>query len=568
MKLNCMILAILMTLLSGGFASCSGNDTPENGNFSVNVEKILMLKDASSASFTVEAPAKPEITTEESSWLSVSDVRLNDGSSNVYTVTVNATANDSYDNRIGVLTVRCGSLIWHVTVTQANREGIAIDQSNATMASGGGELKLLVKATGDYSIETPDWMRASTTRSLEETTAVIIVNANFSGSTRQGVVTFTLKADPEQKAILEVTQESQEVGASRSAKEVARDIYAGWNLGNTLEAIGGETAWGNVKTSRELIAAVKSAGFNAVRIPCSWTQYLQADIWPYNIKAEWLARVKEVVDYVIDNGMYAIVNIHWDGGWLEQHANAASKDAVCKKQERMWTQIAEYFASYGDQLLFAGCNEVRDGDNWGMPDAGNREALEAYNQTFINAVRATGGNNAVRNLIVQSWCCNPWRALDSLTLPTDPATDHLMAEVHFYDPFYYSHSQSDPANVQTLWGYRPGYVSTNDQQEDYVDDIFGKLKQTFVDAGIPVILGEYGSVLHSITDSKIMDSQSYYLEYVTKAAKDNGIVPFVWDMGAMGIDNFAIINRKDQKVAYEHLLNGLMKGAAEGKYPF
>lgn len=352
-----------------------------------------------------------------------------------------------------------------------------------------------------------------------------------------------------------------------TAAQAVRNIFAGWNVGNSLEVPAGETAWGNPLTTQKLIDGVKAAGFNAIRIPCGWNSHLVADAEPYTIDPAWMARVREVVDYAYRSGMYVILNTHWDGGWLELHANGKDCPAVVKKEKAIWTQVANMFADYGQRLIFAGNNEIRnkvgDNENWGEPSADERTALEAYNQAFIDAVRATGGKNAQRNLAVQSWCCNPWRALDALTLPNDPAESHLLVEVHFYDPMDFTHTDKKTR----AWGYRKGYYTAdNNNQEDYIDNLFGQLKTRFVDKGYPVILGEYGTVCHSTTDKTVKKSDHYYLEYVTKAAKDNGMAPFYWDNGQPQNGTFGIFNRTTGAVAVPHMLNGIMKGACGGEY--
>jgi endoglucanase len=178
-----------------------------------------------------------------------------------------------------------------------------------------------------------------------------------------------------------------------TAVETAKAMTIGWNLGNTLEAIGGETAWGNPLATQRLIDSVKAAGFNTVRIPCAWDNH--ADQTTGIIDAAWIARVKDVADYCIKDSMYAIINIHWDNGWLENNCTADKKDAVNAKQKTYWTQIASCFKSYNGHLLFAGANEPN------VTDAAQMAVLMSYHQTFIDAVRATGGNNGSRVLIVQ-----------------------------------------------------------------------------------------------------------------------------------------------------------------------
>ena len=145
-------------------------------------------------------------------------------------------------------------------------------------------------------------------------------------------------------------------GMGSTAAEIASKISLGWNIGNSLEATGSETAWGNPKVSKALIDLVKQNGFNAIRIPCSWNQYM-SNSTKAEIKTEWLNRVKEVIQYCIDNDMYVLINIHWDGGWLENNVTEAKKDENNAKQKAFWEQIATHFRNYDEHLLFASANE-------------------------------------------------------------------------------------------------------------------------------------------------------------------------------------------------------------------
>ncbi|WNH09518.1 cellulase family glycosylhydrolase [Thalassobellus suaedae] len=145
-------------------------------------------------------------------------------------------------------------------------------------------------------------------------------------------------------------------GMSSTAVEIAANITLGWNIGNSLEATGSETAWGNPLVTKQLIDAVKANGFNAIRIPCSWNQYLTDDV-NAKIKTEWLDRVKDVVQYCVDNDMYALLNIHWDGGWLENNIGETNKVNVNAKQKAFWEQIATHFRDFDEHLLFASANE-------------------------------------------------------------------------------------------------------------------------------------------------------------------------------------------------------------------
>ena len=183
--------------------------------------------------------------------------------------------------------------------------------------------------------------------------------------------------------------------------QLSRLMGSGWNLGNSLEAIGGEAAWGNPATTQALLSAVKAAGFKTVRIPVSWKQYADAnDV----ISTTWLARVAEVVGYAKNAGLYALINIHWDGGWMQPtFARQAEANARITK---FWTQIADHFKGYDDTLLFAGTNEVMVDGDYGTPKAEYVTVQNGFNQAFVTAVRATGGNNAVRHLVVQGFNTN------------------------------------------------------------------------------------------------------------------------------------------------------------------
>ncbi|MCC8038425.1 MAG: cellulase family glycosylhydrolase [Bacteroidales bacterium] len=553
--------------------ACSDDDTYEPSalptTFTVSASDLTYLKTEHTITVYVQAPSQPSVST-DASWLTVTTPVLNDQSKRIYRFDVTAAANDTHDTRTAAITVTQASNKATINVTQRYADGILVDAVSTTdpFSANGGTLTVSIQATGEYTYELPYWVTEETvsgSRAMASTTHTFTIAAN-NGNARTADIVFTLVDDETLSATVTISQLLSQASTGKTAAAVASQIFAGWNLGNTMEATGGsETSWGNVKTSKEIIDVVKAAGFNAVRIPCSWDQYIIDD--NYTIDPVWLSRVGEVIDYVVNDDMYAVLNIHWDGGWLEENANASAQAENVAKQKALWTQIANAFEGYDDHLLFAGCNEVRNtsGSGWNGPTAEEEAALEAYLQAFIDAVRATGGNNAERNLIVQCWCCNGWRALDSLTMPTDPAgSDHLMMEMHFYDPSAMTHEGST-----TKWGYRAGYVSSNDGlQEDYIDSFFGQIKAKYVDKGIPVILGEYGTCCWSTTDADVMASQAYYLRYVTAAAKNNGMVPFYWDNGTPGIGSFGVINRGALAVGLPHFVEGIMAGAAEGIYPF
>lgn len=368
-------------------------------------------------------------------------------------------------------------------------------------------------------------------------------------------------------------------GMESDAMTLAAKIGLGWNLGNTLEvplSNGGETGWGNPKTTKELIDLVKASGFNAVRIPCAWDGYADS---VKVISSEWMARVKEVVDYCIDNDMYAILNIHWDGGWLENNSTIDKLEKVNQQQCDFWMQIAEYFRDYDERLLFAGCNEPNipryEGEKMARE---GMSILKAYEQSFVNVVRATGGRNKYRNLIVQG----PHADIDCTyqyygEMPKDVVPDRLMMEVHCYTPWNFCGMKQDESWGKTyyFWGkdfHQEGSDRNSEWgEEEDIKRMFQKMKTQFVDKGVPVILGEYGAIRREeLEENKEkleshLKSRAYYVQFVTKEAKNYGMVPFYWDNGYV---DFGIFNRRTNSVSDSLVLKALISGAAEGKYPF
>jgi aryl-phospho-beta-D-glucosidase BglC (GH1 family) len=242
-----------------------------------------------------------------------------------------------------------------------------------------------------------DWIQHVDTRAVETRTETFMVAQNATGEIRTATIVFTLDNLTESVTVTQEAlsvPEADKTGMEQDASELMKNIKIGWNLGNSLEATGGETAWGNPATTLAMIDKIREMGFNAVRIPCAWDQYL-SDETTYEIKSSWLSRVKEVVDYCMQNDLYAILNIHWDGGWLENDIPNGYSEEVNNKQKVLWTQIATYFRDYDEHLLFAGCNEPN------VEDEDDMATLLKYEQTFVDAVRATGGKNVYRNLIVQ-----------------------------------------------------------------------------------------------------------------------------------------------------------------------
>lgn len=317
-----------------------------------------------------------------------------------------------------------------------------------------------------------------------------------------------------------------------STAQVVKEMGVGWNLGNTLEACGDwisgssvenyETAWGNPVTKKEMIDGIADAGFRSVRIPVAWSNMMAAD---YTIDSSLIARVKEVTDYVLDNDMYAIINIHWDGGWISKADE--DHDGTMEKYKAIWNQVAGEFSGYSDKLIFESLNEEGVYENtWNRySNTGDKEKafglLNELNQTFVDLVRGSGGNNEKRHLLIAGYATDVDLTCDpAFKMPADPQ-NRCAVSVHYYTPstFAILTEDADWGQARSTWG------SPKEQNE--LNGYMDKLKTTFVDQGVPVIIGEFGTT----TTNKDPESVRLYLRSVAQAAYERGMCPVLWDNG-------------------------------------
>ena len=348
------------------------------------------------------------------------------------------------------------------------------------------------------------------------------------------------------------------------AQTWCKNIVMGWNLGNSLEAEGTETSWGNPATTADMIKAIKGEGFNAIRIPVRWGQH--CDVSTMTIDEKWLSRVKEIVDWCLAEDMYVIINTHHDL-WLEHYPINAKKAELNEKLGKLWTNIATAFADYDGRLAFAGLNEVNAEGNWGLtPTQENYDVTNSFNQTFVDAVRATGGNNVQRNLIVQSYRCNPTMGLTNLVVPTDPTPNRLSVEFHYYDPYSYC---SGAAGSYNYWGiaFSDKGTITPDGNEKSLANFFLTIREKWWEQGLGVVIGEYGCSCHYTTADKATQeaNMQYYMKCLVSEARKNGFAAFVWDNNAYGngSEKFGIFDRKNgMKVRTPFFLDGIKEGSS------
>ena len=326
-----------------------------------------------------------------------------------------------------------------------------------------------------------------------------------------------------------------------TAMEYAKDMGIGLNLGNTMEAysatdcekstytwipkVGGntpqdyETCWGAIVTTQESIDGMKNAGFSTVRIPVFWGNMMEND-GTYTINEAYINRVQEIVDYCMKDDLYAVINIHHFDEFIIRRNDLDS----CKEIfTNLWTQIAEHFKGYGDKLIFEGFNEYLGGEQFNeagvlteLPKDKAYELVNGLNQTFVDAVRATGGNNANRVLVVSGY----WTNIDNTTadqfiMPADTAVDKLMVSVHYIDNMCY-------------WINQLGGQFWLDYSKDQCD----KLKAKFTDNNIPVFVGETTSIYPTdrFAGDHMYDTSSEMLEVLLNMATDYGFVPVLWDV--------------------------------------
>ena len=309
-----------------------------------------------------------------------------------------------------------------------------------------------------------------------------------------------------------------------SAKDAVKNMGIGWNLGNTLDANDAtktwktteehETCWGQPVTTPELLKMMKEAGFGAIRVPVTWYQEMDAN---GKVNDAWMKRVKEVVDYVIDNGMYCLLNVHHDTGadggtfksWIK--ASGANYTANKDKYEGLWKQIAETFKDYDQHLLFEAYNEMLDEKNtWNEPvdKTDGYKAINDYAKSFVTVVRATGGNNAQRNLVVNTYSAsNSSAAMKALELPEE--TGHIVFQIHNYPNW------KDESTTRQL-----------------IDNLISDIKTNLISKGAPVIIGEYATFTTWPADLDYYEKDRklalYAMDYFIKKTKEAGIGTFYW----------------------------------------
>ena len=330
-----------------------------------------------------------------------------------------------------------------------------------------------------------------------------------------------------------------------TAFDIVHEMGVGTNLGNTMEATsasastvqGFETAWGQPVTTQEMLTGMKKAGFNSIRIPVAWSNMMSKD-GKYTIPDEFFDRIETIMNYAMNEKMYVVINDHWDGGWWARFGSmdADERTDAMVKYKTMWTQIAERFKEYSDYLIFESANEeVGERLNWESDYANSGwfesedqlyECANLINQTFVDVVRGTGGNNAKRHLLIAGYDTNITKTCDErFKMPKDTIENHLIISVHYYSPSTYCIADKE----DNSWGYAASWGT--DQEKAALRAELRNMKIRFCDNGYPVIIGEYG-----VTDTKKADGtyvrkegRDAFFNEVCEYALENGMCPMLWD---------------------------------------
>lgn len=426
--------------------------------------------------------------------------------------------------------------------TPTSPGSITLSANTIEAAAAGGSYELTIKAPARPKFELPIWITKKDGTFKDYTiTFTLVVAANDKDEAREADI--TVSATGANDVTLKVTQPAKEVIKdpelpNNSAVARTMELGLGWNMGNHFDAysngVASETAWGGKPATEATFAGVKAAGFTSVRIPVTWLGHI-GDAPDYKLDETWLNRVYEVVGYAEKAGLFVIINTHHDedhgeGHWQNLAGAVNSEDTNTQiKQEiaAVWTQIANKFKDKGDFLMLESFNELIYGTEWQTYSNTQKKCaiINEWNQVFVDAVRATGGNNATRWLGVPGYAASALY-LEYLTVPNDPANKTMLA-FHCYDPYDYTIGEKQLPD----WGHTGKSFPKGEEQ---IKELFNKIYTNYIAKDIPIYMGEFGCSFRSKSNAKAWASFLYFLEYFVKCARVYGISSFLWDNGNKG----------------------------------
>lgn len=519
-------------------------------------------------------------------WL---DVTM-DASSNLPAMPAIGYTTDAYINDDGEETTWAGDGLWMATaVSQATiiieipedkplngnlqiqiwgEEGKSVDkmQLNALgyMTGDGGTIGMMTRkgdVNGDKTVDKNDVTALADYLTSKSTSLEAAANADLDHNNRLNAADLTLL----KRGILDGSfAPKPNQNNDETATEFVSHIKLGWNLGNTLDALptaytsptAAESCWGCPVTTKAMIDKVKEAGFNCVRVPVSWGQKM--DNSTYKIDDAWMNRVQEIVNYVIDNDMYCILNIHHDNDQAN-HPYFYPDSAHWAQSEKfvtsVWSQVSERFEAYDNHLIFETLNEPRligHRNEWWIDSSSNdcKDAMNCVNKlnaAALDTIRKSGGNNEKRFVLMPSYAANCDEAtLAGVQMPND---DHIIAEAHAYTPYNF-------ALAGDADGGTPNWSEGNGGAD--IVNLMKRLQKYYLNKGIPVIIDEFGA-----SNRNNEDTRAAWAKFYVSTADSYGIPCVLWDNNQFGTgsENLGLINRNNLTIAYPKLLEGLMEGA-------
>jgi len=481
------------------------------------------------------------------------------------------------NNFITVLVLLIAGFVVVSCTTTTQEPQLTLTNMTKDIPSEGGSVALSFTCNGAWSVDTTGlgWLKLSQVSGLAgDATINLTAVANSSGISRS-VLLNVISPNGQSRRVTALQAPAifpsyntspvapDATGMGSTAAQINANLKMGINLWNTMEAPGGETGWGNPVITQHLIDVLKGGGFNAIRIPCNWVSHSNPKTG--QIDAAWLSRVKEVVQYCFNDGMYVLLNDHYDNGFLDCTATGAKLDTIKAKQKANWEQIATTMRDFDEHLILASANEPNANDLLSSTN------LRDFHQIFINAVRSTGGKNAYRTLVIQA----PSTSLDLANyfsvdgipgMPVDQVKDKLMLEFHWYAPANFCILGGD-ASWGKEWRYwGKNFHSTDDlthnsdasAEESYVQTNMQWAKKNFVDKNIPMLIGEFGAEYHAShcptpADSILsLTSTAHFFGEIVRDARANGLSSFLWA---------GVINRGTETIDNKQQLDSLRAGA-------
>ncbi len=417
---------------------------------------------------------------------------------------------------------------------------ITVDQATIATSVDGGSYPVKITSPARPSLSgLPDWITL-TDGTFNAKTYKITMTLNVAANRdyEERSATLTVSAAGVQDVTIMVSQPAKElvkdpVLPNNAAVARTMELGLGWNMGNHFDAysngVANETAWGGTPATQATFTGVKAAGFTTVRIPVTWLGHI-GEAPDYTLDETWLNRVYEVVGFAENAGLNVILNTHHDedhgdGHWLNLGAALNSEDTNAQIKAEIaavWRQIAEKFKDKGDFLMLESFNELICGSEWSIGSNPEKKGqiINEWNQVFVDAVRATGGNNATRWLGVPGYAANP-HYLRYFTMPSDPASKTMVA-FHCYDPYDYTIGERQLPD----WGHTG---KSYPRGEDELKDLFNGLYNTYILNNIPIYMGEFGCSMRNHADAKSWAYYLYYLEYFVKVSRAFGIPAVLWD---------------------------------------